>query len=96
MYKEQNVKIDKPIAGLLCAAILSDTLAFKSPTCTFIDEAAAKELARLAEIDIYEFATSRTRPWMRYFIRISRNSTLEIWLLLLDRSIPSMRKRLTE
>ena len=56
MYKEQNVKIDKPIAGLLCAAILSDTLAFKSPTCTFIDEAAAKELARLAEIDIYEFA----------------------------------------
>ena len=56
MYKEQNVKIDKPIAGLLCAAILSDTLAFKSPTCTFVDEAAAKELARLAEIDIYEFA----------------------------------------
>ena len=56
MYKEQNVKIDKPIAGLLCAAILSDTLAFKSPTCTFVDEAAARELARLAEIDIYEFA----------------------------------------
>lgn len=56
MYREAGVRIEKHIAGLLCAAIISDTLAFKSPTCTFVDEAAAKELARLAEIDIYEFA----------------------------------------
>jgi manganese-dependent inorganic pyrophosphatase len=56
MYKEYDVPVDRSTAGLLCSAILSDTLAFKSPTCTFYDEAAAKELAHIAQIDIYEFA----------------------------------------
>lgn len=56
MYKEANVIPKRHIAGLLCGAILSDTLAFKSPTCTPVDEAAAKELATLAGIDMYEFA----------------------------------------
>lgn len=56
MYKEYGIEISKMIAGLLCAAILSDTLMYRSPTCTQIDKAAAEELAKIAEIDVEEFA----------------------------------------
>jgi manganese-dependent inorganic pyrophosphatase len=56
MYKEYGVEIDKTTAGLLMAAILSDTLMFRSPTCTKIDEKAGKELAKIAGIDFEEFA----------------------------------------
>ena len=56
MYNEAGVQIDKQVAGLLCSAIISDTLLFRSPTCTKVDEAAAKELAAIAEIDLEEYA----------------------------------------
>ena len=56
MYDENGVEIEPEIAGLLLAAILSDTLVFRSPTCTPIDEAAAKRLAKIAGVDIDEFA----------------------------------------
>jgi len=56
MYQENGLTIDKPIAGLLCAAILSDTLLFRSPTSTPLDEATAKSLAAIAEIDLENFA----------------------------------------
>ncbi|MCI5855808.1 MAG: putative manganese-dependent inorganic diphosphatase [Agathobacter sp.] len=56
MYQEQQIEIAKPIAGLLCAAILSDTLMFRSPTCTPADRAAAEALARIAQINVTEFA----------------------------------------
>ena len=56
MYDENGVEIEPKIAGLLLAAILSDTLVFRSPTCTPIDVAAAKRLAKLAGGDIDEFA----------------------------------------
>ena len=56
MYNEAGVQIDKQVAGLLCSAIISDTLLFRSPTCTKVDEAAAKELASIAEIDLEEYA----------------------------------------
>lgn len=56
MYQERNVKIPKKIAGLLCSAIISDTLMFRSPTCTAIDKAAAEALAEIAEIEIEELA----------------------------------------
>ncbi len=49
MYKENNVKIEKEIAGLMLSAIISDSLLFKSPTCTEQDIAAAKELAEIAK-----------------------------------------------
>lgn len=52
MYREKGVEIPEKIAGLLCAAIISDTLMFRSPTCTEIDRAAAEELAIIAGIDI--------------------------------------------
>ena len=52
MYQESGVEIEPKIAGLLCSAILSDTLLFRSPTCTAADRAAAMELADLAGIEI--------------------------------------------
>ena len=58
LYKENGVAIEPKIAGLMCAAILSDTLMFRSPTCTDYDEKVAKELAGIAGIDIESFALS--------------------------------------
>ena len=57
VYDENGVDIPPQIAGLLLAAILSDTLAFRSPTCTPVDENAAKRLAKIAGVDIEEFST---------------------------------------
>ena len=57
MYDENGVEIRPQIAGLLLAAILSDTLAFRSPTCTPVDENTAKRLAKIAGVDIEEFST---------------------------------------
>ena len=56
MYRENGVEIEPKIAALLCSAILSDTLMFRSPTCTPFDEAAARDLARIADIDVEEHA----------------------------------------
>lgn len=56
MYKEYGVEIDKVTAGLLLAAILSDTLMFRSPTCTAIDKKAGEELALIAGVNYEEFA----------------------------------------
>lgn len=56
MYHENNVEIDKATAGLLCSAIISDTLLFRSPTCTPIDKMAATDLAKIAEIDMDRYA----------------------------------------
>ena len=52
MYQEKDVEISKKTAGILCAAIISDTLMFRSPTCTDADRAAAEKLANIAGIDI--------------------------------------------
>ena len=57
MYDENGVTIPQKTAGLLLAAILSDTLVFRSPTCTPVDENAAKRLAKIAGVDIEEFST---------------------------------------
>ena len=57
-YREMKVEIEPEIAGLLCAAIVSDTLMYRSPTCTWTDQAAAEELAQIAGIDVKEFAKS--------------------------------------
>lgn len=57
-YKEHGVEIPKDMAGLMLGAIISDTLLFKSPTCTPTDTKIAKELAAIAEVDIKEFGMS--------------------------------------
>ena len=54
-YKENHVEIPKDIAGILLGAVISDTLLFKSPTCTPTDTKIAKELAEIAGVDLYEF-----------------------------------------
>lgn len=61
MYKEAGIPIDPICAGLLCAAIISDTLLYRSPTCTIVDEMASKELAEIAGIDAEQFATEMFR-----------------------------------
>ena len=52
MYEENHVEISRTTAGLLCSAIVSDTLLFRSPTCTFIDRKMAEHLAGIAGIDL--------------------------------------------
>lgn len=56
MYQEHNIEIPKRIAGLLCSAILSDTLIFRSPTCTEIDRDSAEKLAQIAGIEPVSYA----------------------------------------
>jgi manganese-dependent inorganic pyrophosphatase len=51
LYKEHGVTIRKETAGLMLSAIISDSLLFKSPTCTDEDVAAARELAQIAGVD---------------------------------------------
>ena len=58
MYKENQIVPDKTMASILCSAIISDTLLFRSPTCTWIDQMAAKELAEIAELDMEELAAN--------------------------------------
>ncbi|HBI64857.1 MAG TPA: putative manganese-dependent inorganic diphosphatase [Clostridiales bacterium] len=56
MYCEYGLDIEPSIAGILCSAILSDTLIFRSPTCTPTDVYAARQLAKIAGIDAEEYA----------------------------------------
>jgi manganese-dependent inorganic pyrophosphatase len=56
MYREQELEISREIAGLLCSAILSDTLIFRSPTCTETDKKAAYALAQIAGIEPESYA----------------------------------------
>lgn len=56
MYKEAGVTIENKIAGLVCSAIISDTLLFRSPTCTPVDKDAAMKLAAIAGIDVEQLA----------------------------------------
>ncbi|WP_339063834.1 manganese-dependent inorganic pyrophosphatase [Tepidibacillus marianensis] len=55
MYKENGVSIRKEVAGLMLSAIISDTLLFKSPTCTQEDVDAVKELAEIAGVEIEQY-----------------------------------------
>ncbi|WP_264740940.1 manganese-dependent inorganic pyrophosphatase [Cytobacillus firmus] len=55
MYKENGVEISKATAGLMLSAIISDSLLFKSPTCTDQDVKAARELAEIAGVNAEEF-----------------------------------------
>ncbi len=55
LYEENNISIPKHIAGLLLSAIISDSLLFKSPTCTEEDVRAAKELAEIANVELENY-----------------------------------------
>ncbi len=58
MYQENHTEIEPKIAGLLCSAIISDTLLFRSPTCTEADKKAALSLAEIAGIQMEKYASS--------------------------------------
>ena len=55
MYKEKGVKIDKTMAGLMLAGIISDTLLLKSPTTTDMDIKAVKELNKIVKLNVEKF-----------------------------------------
>lgn len=57
MYQENGIEIDRTIAGLLCSAIVSDTLLFRSPTCTPLDKMVAQQLAEMAGLNLEQYAS---------------------------------------
>ena len=61
MYKEAGVEVDKTFASLMLSAIISDTLMYRSPTCTEVDKRAGEELAKIADIDVENFAKEMFR-----------------------------------
>jgi len=56
LYWESGIPIPQPIAGILLGGILTDTVAFRSPTCTSRDQEVGRHLAELANVDLEEFA----------------------------------------
>ena len=55
LYKQNDVEITPKMAGIMLSAIISDTLLFKSPTCTEEDKKIAQKLADIAGVDMYEY-----------------------------------------
>lgn len=55
LYKENNIEIPSDIAGLMLSGIISDTLLLASPTTTELDKTVAKDLANIAEVDLYKY-----------------------------------------
>ena len=55
-YRENKIEIPANMAGLMCSAILSDTLMYRSPTCTPLDRMAAEALAKIAGIEVEDYA----------------------------------------
>jgi len=56
MYFNSGITPSKKMAGIMCSAILSDTLKFKSPTCTYLDKVTAEKLAEIANLEIESYA----------------------------------------
>lgn len=75
MYQEKSVDVPKQIAGLLLSAIISDTLMFRSPTCTPLDKSVAEALAVIAEVDIETYAKNMFQAGSNF----SGKSTEEIF-----------------
>lgn len=55
LYKQNGIKPSKEVAGMMLSAIISDTVLFRSPTCTEEDKAAVKELAEIAGVDYEKY-----------------------------------------
>lgn len=75
MYQEAGIALDKQTATLLCCAIISDTLMYRSPTCTAVDKAAAEELSKIAGINVEELAGDMFRAGSN----LSSKETAEIF-----------------
>ena len=55
MYEQEKIEIEPKIAGLMLSAIISDTLLFKSPTCTSLDVEVGNKLAQIANVDVNKY-----------------------------------------
>ena len=66
MFKENNIKIPKNIAGLLSSAIISDTLLLTSPTTTESDISALDDLGKIAKINVKKYGISLLKAGMSY------------------------------
>lgn len=55
MYEQEKIEIEPKIAGLMLSAIISDTLLFKSPTCTPLDVEVGNKLAQIANVDVNQY-----------------------------------------
>ena len=55
MYEQERIEIEPKIAGLMLSAIISDTLLFKSPTCTSLDVEVGNKLAQIANVDVNKY-----------------------------------------
>lgn len=77
MYKERGLDPDAAVAGVLCAAILSDTLLFKSPTTTQVDKELAAWLANIAGLDVANFGREMFRAGSSLKDRSGREIILE-------------------
>ena len=75
MFQEYNVKIPQKIAGLLCSAILSDTLIFRSPTCTQVDKDAAEKLSNCGDC-AGRICCQDVSGWEQSFCKIARRNFL--------------------
>ena len=58
LYKQNDIEVDSKMAGLMLSAIISDTLLFKSPTCTDEDKKVAEKLANIAGVNINEYGNN--------------------------------------
>ena len=102
IFDENDVEIPQSIAGALLGAIISDTLLFKSPTCTPVDTKAARKLAKIAGVDIEEFAMEMFKAGTslvgktveEIFNQDFKNSHLNKELLVLDKLIQWILKDL--
>ena len=61
LFRMEDVKIERSVAMLMLGAIVSDTVAFRSPTCTDKDRQAAQQLAEEAGVSLYDFADDLLR-----------------------------------
>lgn len=77
IFREQGIEPEKSIAGLLCAAILSDTLLFKSPTSTLEDQRQAEWLSKVAQLDMTKFGREMFRAASSMAGRTAREIILE-------------------
>ena len=100
IYQERNLEIEETIAGILCASIISDTLMFRSPTCTETDRQAAISWAAKAGIEIEPFAREMfhagsnlaDKSTEEVFFQDFKNSLPEKKALVSDKSVPLMNR----
>lgn len=104
LYQENNVEVDKKIAGLLCSAIISDTLMFRSPTCTPKDKKAARSWRKSQVLKFRSMQKKCSAPAAalqikhpkKFSIRTSKNSAATIKTLAQGRFLPMDKTELEQ